>query len=419
MKLARLRFLWIAALIVAPRTVPVLAHPTDLSPGPPKTYSAAVQRIRETMRGIEEARQKGDLADAGIHAGELADLARLIPALSVSVTSALEDSAVGRIMLGGARIGAAALEAQQAVGLSDPERLARQASHFPALLAELDAYVPKQYVCPMHCEVGKTYGRPGSCPLCGMHLQMITTDRYSVEVTPSRTPIKPRSKVDLDFQIKDPAGFDATKLQVVHEKLLHLMIVSSDLSYFDHVHPVPGKDGRFTLRHAFPSGGRYSLFHDFTPDSVGMQVVSVELAVEGAERPRATLAVDDEQTKRVDGYDVMLSHTPLLPATDCTMTFTLRRGGKPVTDLEPFLGAMGHLVMISEDRASFVHSHPREQTPVMGPSVAFNMRFERTGLYKAWGQFQRRGRVITVPFVVRVSADGRGGNEPIGATIQP
>ena len=156
------------------------------------------------------------------------------------------------------------------------------------------------------------------------------------------------------------------------------------------------------------------LFHDFTPDSVGMQVVPVELAVEGAERPRVALTVDDDQRKRVDGVDVTLSHSPLLPGADCTMTFTLERRGKPVTDLEPFLGAMGHLVMVSEDRGSFVHSHPLEQKAVIGPSVTFNMRFERTGLYKAWGQFQRRGRVITVPFVVRISADGRGGNDPLG-----
>jgi len=168
------------------------------------------------------------------------------------------------------------------------------------------------------------------------------------------------------------------------------------------------------------SGGRYVLFHDFTPDSVGMQVVPVELAVEGAERPPVTLVADDDRTQSVDGYDVALAHSPLRPGADCTMTFTLMRRGKPVTDLEPFLGAMGHLVMISQDRASFVHSHPLEARQVIGPSVEFNVRFDRTGLYKAWGQFQRHGRVNTVPFVLRVFTDGRGGNDGTGAaSLQP
>ena len=414
MKLLPLRWLIGCALIAAIGASPVFAHLTDLAPGPPTTYTGAVQRVRETMRGVEEARERSDFPDASLHAGELVVLARQVPALSLSVASALADSAVGRIMLTSTRVGALALAAQQAADRKDAVDLGRQTAEFAALLATLDAYVPKQYVCPMHCEVGRLYDRPGSCPVCGMFLQLVTSDRYSVEVTPKKSPIRARSAVTLDFRVKDPAGFDATRFQVVHEKPLHLMIVSYDLSQFDHVHPTLGPDGRFQLRHAFPSGGRYVLFHDFTPDSVGMQVVPVELAVEGAERPRVALTVDDDQRKRVDGVDVTLSHSPLLPGADCTMTFTLERRGKPVTDLEPFLGAMGHLVMVSEDRGSFVHSHPLEQKAVIGPSVTFNMRFERTGLYKAWGQFQRRGRVITVPFVVRISADGRGGNDPLG-----
>jgi hypothetical protein len=193
--------------------------------------------------------------------------------------------------------------------------------------------------------------------------------------------------------------------------------VSYDLAEFDHVHPVPSSGGEFSLKHAFRFGGRYVLYHDFTPDSVGMQVVPVELVVQGAERPRASLA-PDETPKKVDGYDVSLTHDPLAPGRDVAITFRLARGGKPVTDLEPFLGAMGHLVMISEDRASYVHSHPLAIATGTGPEITFRARFERTGVYKAWGQFQRKGRVITAPFVVRVSADGRGGNDPLGDAIR-
>jgi len=146
MKLARMRLLWILALLAVPRTVPVSAHPTDLAPPPPTTYAGAVQRIRETMRSIEEARQLGDSPDASIHCGELAGLARLVPAFSVSVVSAFEDSAVGRVMRAGARVGALALEAQQAADQRDLTGLERRIGDFAPLLAELDAYVPKQYV---------------------------------------------------------------------------------------------------------------------------------------------------------------------------------------------------------------------------------------------------------------------------------
>ena len=408
-----LRLRWLRALVLVASAfawTPAAGHPTDMAAGPPTTFPATVQRMREEMRGIEQDRGLGDWADVGLHASQLVTLARMVPGFAVWVSSALQDSAVGLIMQAGVRIGSTASAVQRAAESRDAAQVESLTARFAELLGALDAYVPKQYVCPMHCEVGRVYDRPGSCPVCGMYLQLITSDRYSVDVRPAARPIRARVPATLEFQIKDPAGFETRHLQVVHEKLLHLMIVSYDLALFDHVHPVLGKDGRFTLRHTFPTGGRYVLFHDFTPDSVGMQVVPVEVVVEGQERPRASLVVDDDQPKRIDGYEVALTHSGLAPGRECSMTFTLTRRGQPVTDLEPFLGAMGHLMMISEDRAAYVHSHPLEQARSSGASIEFKMTFARTGIYKAWGQFKRRGKVLTVPFVVEVSLDGRSGS---------
>jgi hypothetical protein len=257
----------------------------------------------------------------------------------------------------------------------------------------------------MHCEPGKTYDRPGLCPRCQMHLQKVTSDVYSVEVR-SAEPLRAGTPASLTFRIRDPAGFDVRHFQIVHERPLHLMIVSQDLARFDHVHPELEPDGSFRLGHVFPEGGHYFLFSDFTPDSVGMQVVPVEMVVAGDEPAPRPLVVDDDQPHRVSGCDVTISHSPLVPGETCAMTFSLRRHGRPVTDLEPFLGAGGHLVLISQDRASYRHSHPLETRP--GPSVTFQVRFERTGIYKGWAQFQRHGRVLTVPFVVGVALDAKG-----------
>ncbi|HKQ57252.1 MAG TPA: heavy metal-binding domain-containing protein, partial [Candidatus Eisenbacteria bacterium] len=267
-------------------------------------------------------------------------------------------------------------------------------------------HVPRRYVCPMLCEPGRVYQRPGDCPVCGMDLQLVTSERYSVEVRPERAPVRAGRRVTLVFRIRDPAGFEVKDLEVVHEKLLHLMVVSDDLSEFDHVHPVRQADGRFTLVHTFRNGGRYTLYHDFTPPQVGMQVVPVEVEVQGARRAPRPLVVDDKRIGRAEGIDVKLTHTGLAPALGCGFAFWFSRDGKPVADLEPFLGAMGHLVIISEDRRAYIHSHPTEANATPGPIVQFAMTFPRTGLYKAWGQFQRRGKVLTVPFVVRVTASG-------------
>ena len=86
---------------------------------------------------------------------------------------------------------------------------------------------------------------------------------------------------------------------------------------------------------------------------------------------------------------------------------SLARDGVPVTDLEPFLGAMGHLIIVSAGREQFVHSHPlepRHRPPDRGPDIRFQCRFPAGGTYKAWAQFQHRGKVLTIPFTMQVAA---------------
>jgi heavy metal-binding protein len=390
---------------------PAGAHPSDIIQSRPATFAGVVQRIRAELGSLQQAREAGDLADQALHATALAGIAGAVPGFAMTVPAALRDSAAGRILKAAMELGVGANALRRAAETRDTVGVAREVARLGELYAVLDTYAPKQYVCPMHCEVGKIYESAGRCPVCGMYLQRITDDRYRVEVTPVSGPMRARVPVTLHFQIKDPAGFDVDSLQVVHEKRLHLMMVSHDLAWFSHEHPVPGPHGSFTLRTRFPAGGRYVLYHDFTPDSIGMQVVPVDLVVEGDPRPTVPLVVDDTETRKVDGYEVRLAHGPLLPNAECAMTFTLARGGRPVSDLEPFLGAMGHLVMISEDRAAYVHSHPLEKDATTGPAVTFRTIFSRTGTYKAWGQFQRHGRVLTVPFVVEVTNDGK----PTGA----
>jgi hypothetical protein len=72
---------------------------------------------------------------------------------------------------------------------------------------------------------------------------------------------------------------------------------------------------------------------------------------------------------------------------------------QPVQDLEPYLGAMGHLVVVSANGKDYVHAHPLTESSADG-KVEFNVHFPRPGIYKLWGQFQRSGRVYTVPTVI-------------------
>jgi hypothetical protein len=78
------------------------------------------------------------------------------------------------------------------------------------------------------------------------------------------------------------------------------------------------------------------------------------------------------------------------------------RRGTPVTDLQSYLGAPAHLLILSTDLADVVHSHPSDIEST-GPTVEFDAVFPRPGRYKMWVQFQRDDEVVTAPFVVDVS----------------
>lgn len=274
------------------------------------------------------------------------------------------------------------------------------------------------YVCPMRCQLGKQYAEPGACPVCAMRLKLYSGRNYRVSVTPD-TKIAVDGKVKagvptpLTFEITAPDGSRAGDLEIVHEKLVHLLMVSEDLSWFAHEHPELQPDGKFTLTFAFPHGGKYVLYHDFTPVRAGMQVVPVELDVAGEKAAAVRLEPSADRTTNVDGYTVKLrAASPLTSLRSQDLRVNISRDGKPVDDLEPFLGALGHLIVISEDRKQFVHSHPLEPARAAGdtskrrggPEVVFSAQFPAPGVYKAWAQFQHKGQVITAPFVIEVTS---------------
>jgi hypothetical protein len=295
-----------------------------------------------------------------------------------------------------------------------------------ALQAMLKKYAPaggsdaahEAFYCVMHCEGGKTYDKPGKCPVCKMDLKKLTTDKYSVDVKPMSGTITPGKPAMLMFTLKDPTGAPVTTLETVHEKILHLLMVSKDLSWYAHEHPAVQKDGTFSLTFTFPQAGDYLLFNDFTPPKVGQQVVQVPIKVEGAAPAAKPLVVDTGTPKTVDGYSVTLdTGGPVKTGDETHMAYTITRDGKPVTDLQPYLGAMGHLVVISQDLKNFVHSHPHEEGAEhatggkTGPKVDFEAFFTAPGVYKGWAQFQHMSKVITVPFTFNV-AKGEGDAKP-------
>ncbi|WJH37429.1 hypothetical protein N6H14_21310 [Paenibacillus sp. CC-CFT747] len=205
------------------------------------------------------------------------------------------------------------------------------------------------------------------------------------------------------IHIKDKDGNPVDKFDIEHEKLLHLIVVSKDMSYFNHIHPEYKGKGEFVITNSFPSGGEYKVIADYVPTG-GTKTTQMEwITVEGTGKAPVALQPDPSHSKVVDGVEVELLNNHPEAGKEFALNFKLTDAAtkQPITDLEPYLGAVGHVVILSQDTEQYLHVHPVEEK-AKGPDAQFVTSFPDKGLYKIWGQFQRNGKVFTVPFVVEV-----------------
>ena len=125
---------------------------------------------------------------------------------------------------------------------------------------------PPMFVCPMDPEVRSP--QPGKCPRCGMTLVagIPRPVEYPMDFRAAPRQIPAGREVTLQFRVLDPkSGEPVKRFQIVHEKLFHLFLVSQDLEYFAHEHPVFQPDGWFLFKTKLPKAGTYRLLADFDP----------------------------------------------------------------------------------------------------------------------------------------------------------
>jgi len=208
---------------------------------------------------------------------------------------------------------------------------------------------------------------------------------------------------------------------VNHEKLFHLFIVSQDMAEYQHIHPRLERDGSFTVETVLPRNGLYKLHADFFPMGGTLQVLHRELSTADYRAPRShapvILTPDATLVKTMDGMKISLEmgggDAPVAGVlVPLKYRLTDERTNEPVRDLEPYLGAWGHTLILNADQSEYLHSHPTEMLPGNtsgasvrgGPEVEFRAMFPAAGDYRIWTQFQRAGKIITVFFTVRVVA---------------
>ncbi len=204
------------------------------------------------------------------------------------------------------------------------------------------------------------------------------------------------SPTDLRFRILGTDGKPVTAYQQQHEKELHLIVAPRDLSTFQHLHPALAADGTWSAPTAVTAAGEYRVFADFTPaDTTEGLTLGADLHAAGDLHPAPLPQTG--RTVTVDGYIVTLTGD-LTPGRSSRLTLSVSKDGKPVTDLQPYLGAYGHLVALRAGDLAYLHVHPDTATP--GPDIAFTTTAPSTGSYRLFLDFQHGDTVHTAAFTV-------------------
>jgi hypothetical protein len=236
----------------------------------------------------------------------------------------------------------------------------------------------------------------------------LASSRGGYTLTPTDPTLTPGTTEPFSFRITGPDGAPVTAFDVEHDKRMHLILVRRDTTGFQHLHPEMDAAGTWTVPLAVPAAGSYRAFADFAPTGGEPTTLGVDVAAPGDFAPATH---SESRTAQVDGYTVGLTGD-LVAGRASPVTLTVARDGVPVTDLQPYLGAYGHLVALREGDLAYLHVHPEGApgdgaTPA-GPQVAFAAEVPGPGTYRLFLDFQHAGVVRTAEFTVTAAAPAPG-----------
>ena len=258
----------------------------------------------------------------------------------------------------------------------------------------------------MHPEIRKPAA--GKCPLCGMALvsKILEPVEYPVEFAFTPATIPAGQPLTIDIKAFDPVtGAPVKNYEIVHEKPMHLFVISADLEYFAHEHPVMVPGGTFQHRTTLPKPGVYKIFADFYPLNGTPQLVPKIISTQGFSKSLDEVIVHparDIAPKQSVNLKVLLSLDPVepIPAKKTLLFLDL----DPEDGLEPYLGAWAHMLIESHDLIDTIHAHPSVADG--SGKMQFDIFFPREAIYRIWIQFQRKGVVNTVAFTLPVKGLG-------------
>jgi hypothetical protein len=257
------------------------------------------------------------------------------------------------------------------------------------------------YACPMHPEV--TGHKGDKCPKCGMSLEKVNAEsNISMKLVTNPGSIDAGKEVELAFTPKDQSDSTVVvELQETHEKLIHVIAVNEELTWFDHIHAEPDNTGAYKVTETFPAAGKYLVYADYKSALAGPQTDKLEVNVLGNKNGSSDHQHQAKIKTEADGYSLSIQNGSNLKTGSVSLAIVLEKNGKKVqrADIEDYLGAVAHIILISQDDKDFVHIHP--ESSEISPIHA-HADISKPGLYRMWVQFQTNGKVHTADFTLNV-----------------
>lgn len=220
------------------------------------------------------------------------------------------------------------------------------------------------------------------------------TSKYNMELNLAPAHIAPEQETTLTLTLQEPV-----RLEISHEKKIHLIIVNEELSYFNHVHPVETIAG-YAVKTKFPSIGKFYLFADYKPSGSDQVVNKLEVNVPG--NAPASKEYNQEKLSGDSGnYSIALvADQGKFTSGHMMITGFLKKDGEEIdpATLDDYLGAKAHVVLIGVADKDYIHAHPE----VENGKYKLHASFPKPGIYRGWIQFQAAGVVYTTDYVINV-----------------
>ncbi|MBN9392852.1 MAG: copper-translocating P-type ATPase [Chloroflexi bacterium] len=273
-----------------------------------------------------------------------------------------------------------------------------------------------------------------------------TVGNTRIEVSTFPEKVQPNQPALLIFRLTDVRTgqpVTAQGLQLLHTRLMHLIVVNGDNTFFRHLHPEGTSQGLYTFTVTFPADGVYRVYNEFelasgqpSDQSNGQQILyrhdfTVGQGNGAAANP--TPAAGGQTVQQLSGLKVTLEKpAEIKVGQPAEMVFKFEKDGQPFQGLEPYLGEPSHMIVIGQDGNSFRHLHghvpgaaPMSEngmgaasTPAQGQEtmngetasnvrygseVGYDLKFDKAGKYQIWAEFQYQGQVITFTYVLEVA----------------